>query len=272
MIRSYYQYSSNGLLSIGDMVNSKRDLIVLDVQMTQPFALASSGLKLSSRHRQRNHTLGGTPTSSSNYISQDHSKSLLQVALSVRLRTAFFLFAIVIVFILHFQFLRHSRSSDMISNSSPHVIIIGGGLAGLSAAAQALASGAHITLVEKHKLGGNSAKATSGINGVPTQHQTVADTIDLFVQDIIKSGQDRTDRCLAHVLSGYSAAAVEFLEEKLNRELSDVAILGGHSRPRTHRLPTSPTSKPVPIGFTVIHSLRRFLLDEKFKNRIRVWK
>ena len=54
-----------------------------------------------------------------------------------------------------------------------HVIIVGGGLGGLSAAIEASRQpGTRITVLEKEKkLGGNSAKATSGINAALTDVQ-----------------------------------------------------------------------------------------------------
>lgn len=49
------------------------------------------------------------------------------------------------------------------SQEPNHVIVIGGGLAGLSATLEAVSHGASVTIIEKEKsLGGNSAKATSG--------------------------------------------------------------------------------------------------------------
>ena len=46
------------------------------------------------------------------------------------------------------------------------VIVIGGGLAGLSAAHTVLENGGGVVLLDKMKfLGGNSTRATSGING-----------------------------------------------------------------------------------------------------------
>ena len=50
------------------------------------------------------------------------------------------------------------------------VIIVGGGLAGLSAAHTVLELGGRIILLEKNAFcGGNSTKATSGINGALTR-------------------------------------------------------------------------------------------------------
>jgi len=54
----------------------------------------------------------------------------------------------------------------------PKVIVVGGGLAGLSAAHTVLERGASVVVLEKNAfLGGNSTKATSGINGALTKTQ-----------------------------------------------------------------------------------------------------
>jgi succinate dehydrogenase/fumarate reductase flavoprotein subunit len=52
------------------------------------------------------------------------------------------------------------------------VIVVGGGLAGLSAAHTILERGGSVCLVDKNPFyGGNSTKATSGINGALTRTQ-----------------------------------------------------------------------------------------------------
>jgi len=52
------------------------------------------------------------------------------------------------------------------------VIIVGGGLSGLSAAHTVLEKGGNVVLLDKNSfLGGNSTKATSGIAGALTQTQ-----------------------------------------------------------------------------------------------------
>jgi succinate dehydrogenase/fumarate reductase flavoprotein subunit len=52
------------------------------------------------------------------------------------------------------------------------VIVVGGGLAGLSAAHTVLEHGGRVFLIDKNAfLGGNSTKATSGINGALTTTQ-----------------------------------------------------------------------------------------------------
>ena len=73
---------------------------------------------------------------------------------------------------------------------SEQVIVIGGGLAGLSAAHTVLEHGGRVLLLDKCPfLGGNSTKATSGISGAPTRTQAsmgILDTADKFKSDILK--------------------------------------------------------------------------------------
>lgn len=52
------------------------------------------------------------------------------------------------------------------------IIVIGGGLAGCSAAHTIIQAGLSVVLIDKNAfLGGNSVKATSGINGAGTSVQ-----------------------------------------------------------------------------------------------------
>ena len=108
-------------------------------------------------------------------------------------------------------------------------------------------------------LGGNSTKATSGINGAPTRTQTAAgipDSAEIFEQDILKSstGVGRTDvpahtPPLAKVLAFESGPSVDWLTGKFGLDLSLVSRLGGHSQPRTHR------GKERFPGFTITYAL-----------------
>merc|ERR1719331_22067 len=51
-------------------------------------------------------------------------------------------------------------------------IVVGGGLAGMSAANTVLENGGKVVLLDKSSFcGGNSTKATSGINGAATKTQ-----------------------------------------------------------------------------------------------------
>eukprot|EP00448_Togula_jolla_P024662 CAMPEP_0170591762 /NCGR_PEP_ID=MMETSP0224-20130122/12574_1 /TAXON_ID=285029 /ORGANISM="Togula jolla, Strain CCCM 725" /LENGTH=1051 /DNA_ID=CAMNT_0010915643 /DNA_START=49 /DNA_END=3204 /DNA_ORIENTATION=+ len=116
-------------------------------------------------------------------------------------------------------------------------IVVGGGLAGMSAANTLLENGAKVILIDKSSFcGGNSTKATSGINGSATKAQAsngIKDSIELFTSDTLKGGAKKPD--VVKVLCGNSGTDVDWLVEKFNLDLSLVARLGGHSAPRTHR-------------------------------------
>jgi len=121
----------------------------------------------------------------------------------------------------------------------PKVIVVGGGLAGLSAAHTVLERGASVVVLEKNAfLGGNSTKATSGINGALTKTQVklgIQDSVDAFYKDSADSAKHLLIPELTKVLTWESAAAVEWLSEKFKIDLSLVSRLGGHTYPRTHR-------------------------------------
>jgi succinate dehydrogenase/fumarate reductase flavoprotein subunit len=71
------------------------------------------------------------------------------------------------------------------------VIVVGGGLAGLSAAHTVLERGGRVLVLDKKNFpGGNSVKATSGINGALTNAQIklkIPDTAEIFEDDTAKS-------------------------------------------------------------------------------------
>merc|ERR1719188_1465575 len=116
-------------------------------------------------------------------------------------------------------------------------IVVGGGLAGMSAANTLIESGVGVVLLDKSSFcGGNSSKATSGINGAGTKTQKekgVPDNADTFIADTLKGGAKKPE--LAKVLCANSAADVDWLMDKFDLDLSLLARLGGHSQPRTHR-------------------------------------
>ncbi|KAH9597396.1 FAD-dependent oxidoreductase 2 [Trypanosoma melophagium] len=143
------------------------------------------------------------------------------------------------------------------------VIVVGGGLAGQSAAIEAANCGAQVILLEKEpKLGGNSAKATSGINAWGTRAQAKAGIMDggkYFERDTFKSGiGGNTDPGLVKVLSVKSADAIRWLTS-LGVQLTVLSQLGGHSRKRTHRAPDKSDGTPVPIGYTIMQTLERHI-------------
>jgi succinate dehydrogenase/fumarate reductase flavoprotein subunit len=134
------------------------------------------------------------------------------------------------------------------AGASRSVTIIGSGAAALSAAIESARGGANVLIIEKTKnAGGNSAKASSGINGAETMVQSsldIEDNVGTFQEDTVRAGQHIGNPELVEKLAAESKEAIRFLVEDMELPLTDVIQLGGHSNPRTHRLSTH-----APIGF-----------------------
>ena len=87
-------------------------------------------------------------------------------------------------------------------------------------------------------MGGNSTKATSGINGALTQSQIdseIKDSVKQFYEDTIKSARDKARPDLIKVLTYQSAAAVEWLQEVFALDLTVLGRLGYVGRERHSR-------------------------------------
>lgn len=186
----------------------------------------------------------------------------------IRLAFIVAIFATVCVILIIIAFSLFPQIETMLSSKSDtgaDVIVVGGGLAGLSATVEAVRHGARVTIVEKEKsLGGNSAKATSGMNGAGTVAQrnlAIEDTPEALVSDTMKSGSGRSSSELVSILATNSASAVEFLTS-FEVGLTNVVQLGGHSVPRTHRIPPTKDGKPVAVGFTIVATLKKYVEND----------
>ncbi|KAF4438625.1 hypothetical protein F53441_12758 [Fusarium austroafricanum] len=161
--------------------------------------------------------------------------------------------------------------SKTMSSTRP-VVVVGSGLAGLSASYEALQRGApSVHLLDRApKPGGNSIKASSGINGAGTKYQRAAgvESDTLFYSDSVRSAGKRfhltqppVDReALVTKLTTESAAAVNWLVDEIGVDLSVVAPLGGHSVARTHR----GAGKTPPGAAIIIALLTKLKENEKF--------
>ncbi|KAL2885327.1 Fumarate reductase [Ceratocystis lukuohia] len=122
---------------------------------------------------------------------------------------------------------------------APRVIVVGGGLSGLSAAHTIYLNGGNVIVLDKQGFfGGNSTKATSGINGALTRTQVdlkIQDSVKQFYEDTLKSAREQARPDLIRVLTYNSASAVEWLQDIFGLDLTLVSRLGGHTHPRTHR-------------------------------------
>ncbi|KAF2998432.1 hypothetical protein E8E13_000051 [Curvularia kusanoi] len=158
-----------------------------------------------------------------------------------------------------FKELSTMSNDDM---SSKHAIVVGSGLAGLSAASQLVKHNIPVRVLERAaKPGGNSIKASSGINGAPTRFQTSQEPEGAFYADTIKSAGRQMStytserESLIKALTDGSASAIHWLVDEKAIDLSKVAQLGGHSYARTHR-----GSGPPP-GFAIISALLKSLKE-----------
>ena len=174
---------------------------------------------------------------------------------------------ITILIIISITCIFFKESGTQKSNSNK-VIIIGGGLAGLSSAITILENGGNVILIEKQSnLGGNSAKASSGINGTYTSNQQknkINDSIYEFYKDTLKSSNRDSEPYLNLIkqLTNSSSSAITWLEQR-GVNLNDVAILGGHSNARTHR----PNSN-VLVGIEIISKLSKYI--EKYSHKLQI--
>lgn len=156
---------------------------------------------------------------------------------------------------------------------APRVIVVGGGLSGLSAAHTLYLAGSNVVLLDKNNFfGGNSTKATSGINAALTRTQVdtkIQDSVKQFYDDTLKSARDKARPDLIKVLTYKSASAVEWLQDVFDLDLTLVSRLGGHSQPRTHR----GTSAKFP-GMAITYALMQRLeeLVESDPDRISIIK
>ncbi|KAJ5421371.1 Flavocytochrome c [Penicillium cf. griseofulvum] len=125
--------------------------------------------------------------------------------------------------------------------AAPQVIVVGGGRKHLSPHSlptaadllQSPASAPHTlststaatssSWTSRAFFGGNSTKATSGINGALTRTQTdlgIQDSVKQFYDDTLKSARDKARPELIKVLTYKSAAAVEWLQDVFDLDLT----------------------------------------------------
>eukprot|EP01025_Chloroclados_australasicus_P054528 TRINITY_DN6466_c0_g2_i3.p1 TRINITY_DN6466_c0_g2~~TRINITY_DN6466_c0_g2_i3.p1 ORF type:complete len:456 (-),score=86.94 TRINITY_DN6466_c0_g2_i3:299-1666(-) len=138
------------------------------------------------------------------------------------------------------------------------LMVVGGGLAGMSAALEAGAVfNGKIIIIEKEKqLGGNSAKASSGVSALNVD---AGDTDEIYVEDTLQSGSGNSDPELVEMLVKGSPDAIQFLESA-GLDMSVVVKLGGHRYPRTHSCPKGA------VGWEIVRTLiSKIQNDPKFE-------
>ncbi len=117
------------------------------------------------------------------------------------------------------------------------IVIIGAGGAGMTAAIDATQAGKKVILLEKMPYaGGNTTKATGGMNAAETHYQAeqgIEDSVEQFVEDTMKGGHDINDRDLVTIMAQNSASAIDWLDS-IGAPLPKVSFSGGATNKRIH--------------------------------------
>lgn len=112
-------------------------------------------------------------------------------------------------------------------------IIIGSGIAGLSAAIEAKQLHTRVCVIEKLPApGGNSIISDGGIAVVGSDLQkkfTIEDSVDCLVNDMLRAGEDKNDSDLVRLIARRSNDAYEWSKTQGVRYLDRVDFFGGHS-------------------------------------------
>lgn len=118
------------------------------------------------------------------------------------------------------------------------VVVVGAGGAGLTAAAQAAEKGASVIIVEKMPIvGGNSLKATGGMNAAGTDYQAalgITDSgVEEFIEDTMNGGHQINDIDLVTTMAENSADAIDWLTS-IGAPLPKVEATGGTTHKYLH--------------------------------------
>ena len=117
------------------------------------------------------------------------------------------------------------------------IVIIGAGGAGMTAAINAKQAGKDVILLEKMPYaGGNTTKATGGMNAAETHYQEeqgIEDSVEQFVEDTMEGGHNINDRDLVETMAENSAEGIDWLDS-IGAPLPKVSFSGGATNARIH--------------------------------------
>ncbi|MHA8110351.1 flavocytochrome c [Lactobacillaceae bacterium Melli_B4] len=154
------------------------------------------------------------------------------------------------------KYVFHPQSIDQLADQYD-AIIVGSGATGLIAALQAHELGLTPVVLEKMEhLGGNTNRASSGMNAAETEVQLqhhIVDSYEAFYNDTFVGGGKLNNPELLNYFTTHAALAVDWLADH-GIVLDDVTITGGMHTKRTHR-----PSSMAPIGNFLITSLLKLI-------------
>ena len=144
-------------------------------------------------------------------------------------------------------------------NQETDIVVIGAGGAGLTSAIKAAEAGKKVIIVEKaDNTGGNTNRATGGMNAAETHYQKEADikdTVDQYIADTMKGGHDKNNPELVKILADQSSEAIDWLDT-IGAKLSDVGLAGGATNKRSHR-PVDENGKILSVGTFLVEKLTK---------------
>ena len=118
------------------------------------------------------------------------------------------------------------------------IVVIGAGGCGLMAALVAAREGARVLLLEKtDKPGGGTAFSSKGIRAAGSRAQrnaNIADSAELYAQDILRRNNRESDAALTTRLAETSGRVADFLAEVAGIEFQIGEFAFGHSALRSH--------------------------------------
>lgn len=123
--------------------------------------------------------------------------------------------------------------------TSPDVIVIGSGFAGLAAAIECQMGGANVIVLEKMKaIGGNSIISDGGIAAPNTDEQRnlgIIDSADCMFEDMMRSAEGQNNPLITRIICDHALDAYQWSKDLLKvKYMPRVDIFGGHQVPRCY--------------------------------------
>lgn len=146
------------------------------------------------------------------------------------------------------------------------VVVVGAGGAGMTAAITLAEAGYEVTLVEKAAaVGGNTSRATGGMNAAETHYQAeqnIEDSIEVMIEDTMVGGHNINNRDLVTVLAENSAEGIDWLDS-IGAHLVSIKFAGGATNMRSHR-PVDGDGKVIAVGTYLVEKFKAAV--DKFEN------
>lgn len=137
------------------------------------------------------------------------------------------------------------------------VVVVGAGGAGLTSAIQLTQDGVDVIVLEKAELaGGNTSRASAGMNAAAThvqEEQGVEDSVEQFVKDTMEGGKNLNNPELVQKLAEDSSEAIDWLDS-IDAPLTELKFSGGATNKRTHAAVTK-EGKSTAVGSYLVDKL-----------------